>query len=59
MCEASIPFHLSQVWLFWLVLGGSAVDKALEKYAPTLRHYAWFFFKVRGRPSAAVHGIAY
>ncbi len=37
---------LDKVWLFWLVLGGSAIDRVLEKHAPTLRHYAWFLFKV-------------
>ena len=42
---------LDKVWLFWLVLGGSAIDRVLEKHAPTLRHYAWFLFKVRGQLS--------
>ena len=37
---------LPQVWLFWLLIAGSATDRVLEKHAPRARHFAWFFFKV-------------
>lgn len=46
-CVALIALAaLDKMWLFWVLLAGKMVDGLLERHAPGLRGFMWFWFKV-------------